>query len=132
MATVAENSLRFVPSAVQGLPTVTEMAVFPDRLELLSAGVLVDIRFLKIARWYRLGWLYRPLARLGLGVRGRPSVADRDWFHPPSERFFRFFTEPPLTVYLPDEPPDTSYGQTMFRRVQSVMAVGGFSTFDLG
>jgi hypothetical protein len=37
-----------------------------------------------------------------------------------------------LTVYMPDEPPETGYGQTMFRRVQDVLAAGGFGTFDLG
>jgi len=132
MATTAEESLRFVPSAVEGLPGVTEVAVLPDRLELLSNGRWVKVRFLDIARWHRRGWLYRPLARLGLGVRGWPSVADRDWFHPPAERFFRFFTAPPVTVYMPDEPRETSYGRTMFRRVQDVMAAGGFGTFDLG
>ncbi len=132
MATAAEDVLRFVPSAVEGLPAVTEAAVFPDRLELLSDGKRVVIRFLDIARWYRRGWLYRPLARLGFGVRGWPSVADRDWFHPPPGRFFRFFTAPPVTVYMPDEPPETGYVQTMFRRVQDVLAAGVFSTFDLG
>jgi hypothetical protein len=131
MAAVSEGGLRFVSSRVEGLPSVTEVAVFPDRLELLSADRWVVIRFLDIARWYRRGWLYRPLARLGW-VRGYPSVADRDWFHPPSGRFFRFFTEPPVTVYLPDEPAETGYGQTMFRRVQDVMGAGGFGTFDLG
>jgi hypothetical protein len=95
MVTHAQDGLRFVPSAVEGLPAVTEAAVFPDRLELLSEGKWVIIRFLDIARWYRHGWLFRPLAQLGLGVRGWPSVADRDWFHPPSGRFFRFFTTPP-------------------------------------
>lgn len=70
----AEDSVRFVPSAVKGLPSVTEAAVFPDRLELMSEGKSVVIRFLDIARWYRRGWFYRPLARLGLGVRaGHPS-----------------------------------------------------------
>jgi hypothetical protein len=132
MATAAEESLRFVPSAVEGLPSVTEAAVFPDRLELLSEGKWVVIRFLDIAQWYRRGWLYRPLARLGFGVRGSPSVADRDWFHPPTSRFFRFFTTPPITVFMPEEPPETSYGQTMFRRVQEVMGARGFGTFDLG
>lgn len=132
MATATENGLRFVPSAVEGLPAVIEAAVFPDRLELLSQGNWVVIRFLDIARWHRLGWLYRPLARLGYQVRDWPSVADRDWFHPPAGRFFRFFTTAPVTVFMPDEPPETSYGQTMFRRVQDVLAVGGFSTSDLG
>jgi hypothetical protein len=132
MATNAEAGLRFVPSAVEGLPSVTEAAVFPDRLELLSAGRLVVVRFLDVARWHGLGWLYCPLSWLGGRVLGWPMVADRDWFHPPAGRFFRFFTTPPITVYMPDEPPETSYGQTMFRRVQDVLAAGGFGTCDLG
>ena len=79
MATETKTSLRFVPSDVEGLAAVTEVAVFPDRLELLSEGKWVVIRFLDIAKWYRRGWLYRSLARLGWGVRDWPSVADRDW-----------------------------------------------------
>jgi hypothetical protein len=132
MTTAAEGSLRFVPSTVEGLEGVTEAAVFPDRLELLSGDTWVAIRFLDIAQWYRRGWLYRPLSRLGFKVRGWPSVADRDWFHPPAGRFFRFYTAPPILVFMPDEPLETSYGQTMFRRVQDVLAAGGFGTFDLG
>jgi hypothetical protein len=49
---------------------------------------------------------------------------------PLAGRFFRFFTQPSLTVYMPDEPPETSYGQTLFRRVHDVLAQGGFATFD--
>ena len=43
-------------------------------------------------------------------------VGERDWFHPPSERFFRFFTDPPVVVFMPDEQADTEYGSTIFRR----------------
>lgn len=132
MAKPAEEPLQFVPSAVEGIPSVTEAKVYPDRLELRSEGAWVVIRFLDIARWHRFGWLHRPLARLGLGVCGWPSVADRDWFHPPAGRFFRFFTTPPITIFMPDESHETSYGQTMFRRVQDVLATGGYGTFDLG
>lgn len=132
MANSTEDSLRFVPSAVDGLPAVTEAVLFPDRLGLLSEGKWVVIRFLDIARWYRHGWFYRPLARLGLGIWERPSVAERDWFHPPAGRFFRFYTEPRVTIYMPDEPPETNYGQTLFRRIQSVLAAGGFGSDDLG
>lgn len=131
MAISTESGLRFVPSSVEGLPSVTEVAVFPDRLELLSEGAWVVIRFCDIACWHRRGWLYRSLARLGW-VRGFPAVADRDWFHPPAGRYFRFFTNPAITVYLPDEPRETPYPETLFRRVQDVLATGGFSTFDLG
>jgi hypothetical protein len=97
MARAPEDSLRFVPSAVEWLPSVTGAAVFPDRLELLSDGNWVVIRFRDIA-WYSGGWLYRPLARLGFQVRGWPSVADRDWFHPPTGRFFRFYTKPEVII----------------------------------
>lgn len=132
MTTATENSLRFVPSAVEGLPAVSEVIVFPDRLELLSDGKWIVIRLLDIARWYRRGWLWYPLARLGCGIHGWPSVADRDWFHPPAGRFFRFYTEPAITVFMPDEPRDLGYGETMFRRVQDIIGRGGFSTYDLG
>lgn len=128
---VTAGGLRFVPSAVDGLPAVTEAAVFPDRIELLSAGAWVVVRFDDIAEWprlRRLRWLLKPL---GWRPRWR-MVADRDWFHPPAGRFFRFFTTPPVTVFMPDEPPETPYGQTMFRRVQDVLMEGGFGTFDLG
>ena len=127
-----EGCLRFVPSRVSGLPDVTEAVVFPDRLELLSEGRWIVIRFLDIAGWYRLGWLFRPLAWCGGPVLGWPAVADRDWFHPPAERFFRFFTTPPVTVFMPDEARETSYAHTTFRRVQDQLAKGGFGTFDLG
>ena len=66
MARAAQDGLRFVPSAVEGRSAVTEVAVFPDRLELLSEDKWVVIRILDIARWYRHGWLYPPApARLG-------------------------------------------------------------------
>ena len=94
----------------------------PDRLELFSEDKWVVIRILDIALWYRHGWLYPP-GPAWLGGARVAVGADRDWFHPPAGRFF---TRPPLSVYMPDEPPETSYGQTMFRRVQDVLAAGGF------
>ena len=50
MVTAVQDGLRFVPSAVEGLPGVAEVAVFPDRLELLSEGKWVTVRLLDIAR----------------------------------------------------------------------------------
>lgn len=128
----AEATIQFVPSGVEGLPSVTQVAVFPDRLELLSKGNWVVIHFLDIARWSRLGWFYHLLARFGWGVRGCPKVGERDWFHPPAGRFFRFYSRPPVTVFLPNESPDLGYEQTLFLRVQMVMVAGGFRTWDLG
>lgn len=129
---VTEDSLRFVPSAVEGLTNVSEVAVFPDRLELFSEGQWIVFEFRDIARWYRRGWLYRPLVWLGFPIGGLPSVADRDSFHPPAGRFFRFYTKPAVTVYMPHEPPELDYVDTLFWRVQNIIGQGGFSTFDLG
>lgn len=129
----AEQPLRFKPSAVDGLDDVTEAALFPDRLELHTGEGPVVICFRDIAKW--IGFrrhFYRCLARIGGSIIGWPSVADRDWFHPPSRRFFRFYTSPPITVFLQDEPRETRYHKTLFRRIQDTIAKGGFTTFDLG
>jgi hypothetical protein len=125
-----EQCLRFAPSRVTGLPEVTEVAVYPDRLELKAAGRPVVFRFADIAQWPRPSWLWRLLARLGWRARWLP-VADRDWFHAPPDRFFAFYTTPPIVVYMPDES-GVEYPQTCFRRVQEVIQAGGFNTADLG
>src|SRR5262245_35982408 len=122
--------LRFAPSRVEGLPDVTEVAVFPDRIELLSGGRWVVFRFWDIARWPRPAWLWRLLARAGWR-RHWPMVGDRDWFHRPPDRFFGFFTTPKVVVYMPDER-GVGYGQTCFHRLQEVVMAGGYATFDLG
>ncbi len=126
-----ELGLRFVPSRVEGLPDVTEVAVYPDRLEWLSGGRWASVSFAEIAHWPRPVRLRRWLARLGWRPRWLP-VGERDWFHPPSERFFRFFTRPPIVVYLADEPRDMDYGSTLFGRINEILREGGFHTLDLG
>jgi hypothetical protein len=125
-----EECLRFVPSRVEGLPDVKEVVVRPDCLELLSSGRWVTVRLARIARWPRPACLWRALHFLGWRPRWLP-VADRDWFHRPPDRFFAFYTQPRLVVYMPlDEP--TGHHQSHFLRAQVVMASGGFHTFDLG
>ena len=127
----AEPCLRFVPSRAEGLPGVSEVVVRPDRLDLRSGGRWVVFPFAKMARWPRPTWFWRLLYRLGWRSMWLP-VADRDWFHPPRDRFFRFYCDPPLKVYMTDEDKDIAYGETLFRRVQDVISSGGFSTNDLG
>ncbi|MBI5514285.1 MAG: hypothetical protein HY909_10980 [Deltaproteobacteria bacterium] len=124
------ESLRFVPSRVEGLAGVTEVTARPDRLELVSEGRLVTVLLASIADWPWPRRLRRLLARAGLRPRWLP-VGDRDWFHEPQDRFIRFFTTPPLTVYMPDER-GVAYEHTCFRRLQDVIARGGFTTNDLG
>lgn len=122
--------LRFAPSKVEGLPDVTEVAVFPDRLEFISAGKQVVFWFADIAQWPRPAWLSRRLFRWGWRPKWLP-VADRDWFHPPPKRFFRFYTHPPIVVCMPVcEHPQRAH--STFLGVQMVLGSGGFHTFDLG
>jgi hypothetical protein len=128
---MAEQCIRFVPSRVEGLSEVSEAAIYPDRLELLSAGRWVAFRFFDIAKWPRPTWLWRFLSRYGWRPRWLP-VADRDWFHPPRDRFFAFYTRPSVIVFMADEDPELGYGETLFRRIQDVMLAGGFHSFDLG
>jgi hypothetical protein len=126
-----EQGLRLVPSRVEGLPEVTEVVVFPDRVELCSAGEWLSFPFAQMAEWPRPAWLWRLLSRLGW-QRRFSVVGERDWFHPPADRFFRFFTSPRVVVYMPDEPAETSYADSWFRRVQVVMLRNRFNTWDLG
>ena len=130
-ARIAEPSLRFVPSRVEGMPDVSEVVVRPDRLELRSADGWVVFAFVEMARWPRPAVLWQSLSRFGCRPRRLP-VADRDWFHPPRERSFLFYADPPLKVFLADEAGDIGYGETLFRRVQDVIESGGFNTCDLG
>src|SRR5208283_2064336 len=109
---------------------VTEVVVYSDRLELLSENGWVVLRLEDIAEWPRPRWFWRLLARWGRPPRWLP-VGERDWFHPPPNRYIRFFTSPRITVYMPDEQ-GVEYQDTVFRRVQDVMLKGGFSTWDLG
>jgi hypothetical protein len=125
------GALQFVPSRVEGLTDVTEITVYPDRLELVSAGRRLTYRLEDIAAWPRPAFLWRRLARLGWRPRWLP-VGERDWFRPPSARFFRFYTRPPIVIYMPDEPLETDYGSTLFRRIEDVLQRGGFNTSDLG
>lgn len=126
------DGLRFVPSAVEGLPEVSEVALFPDRLELMSTGQRKVFRFVEFAHWHRFGSIYRAIASCGLGVYGQPCVANRDWFHPPSRRFFQFYTAPRLKIFLADEAQELPYGESLFCKIRETIALGGFDTFDLG
>jgi len=58
-------------------------------------------------------------------------VADRDWFHPPPDRFFLWYTDPPLVTCMPeDEPAD--YAASYFSRIQAVLLSGDYATGDRG
>jgi len=124
-----EQCLRFVPSAVDGLANVTEAAVYPDRLELKSAGHWVVFRFQEMGHWPIPAWLRRlhKCFRFRL-QRTLTPVGERDYCR--RDRYFRFWTRPPIVVHTPDEL-EGIYALTLFQRMHQVMRAGGFGTFDL-
>jgi len=128
---VLTTCLRFVPSRIEGVPDVSEAAVFPDRLELKSGDRRLVYPFASMARWPRPVWLWRLLAHIGVRPRSLP-VADRDWFHAPPDRFFAFYTSPRLVVFMPTDELADGYAETYFARIQQIIREGGFDTFDLG
>jgi len=122
--------LRFTPSRAEGLPDVREVAVYPDRIEVDTAGRRVTFAFVDIARPQE-----SPVCSLLKRIMGKRPwprlVADRDWFHSPRDRFFVWYTDPPLKTYMPeDEAQD--YDRSYFSRIRLVVLSGGFSTYDLG
>jgi hypothetical protein len=123
-----DEGLRFVPSRVDGLPNVTEAVIRRDRLELLADARWAAYRFAEMSESAWRGQRWRRLLQLVGWRGGAHHVGERNFCHAP--RFFRFFTKPRITVYLPDEP-RKGYAETLFFRVSSTIQAGGFATYDL-
>jgi hypothetical protein len=124
--------ISFVPSRAEGWPDVSEVIFYPDHLEVCTEGRWIKVRFEEIER-RREGRLRSALGRLFGGKREPAMIGEKDWFHdPPSERWMRFFTTPPLTISMPLDEVAGPYGETYFRRIQDVLAAGGYWLFDLG
>ena len=126
-----DDQLQFVPSRVEGVADVSTVTVSSDRIEIASANGVVTHRFADIARWPSPALLWKLLYRLGVKPRWLP-VADRDSFHEPADRFFAFYTKPPLKVCMPRDESKEDYGSSYFDRIQNVLRHGGFHTSDLG
>ena len=121
-------SVSFRPSRVEGIEGVTEVQVSRAHLDLLVAGVWLRLPF-RAFRSPREGRVVGAFRRL-LGRTPR-LVGERDWFHPAGEKFFRWYTSPPITTFLPASG-DQDWSKSLFLRVQEVLWAGNCGTFDLG
>lgn len=115
---------RFRPKQVEGVRDVVEVAIFPDRLELLiqSAPTLTIVEFVEMAARPFSGFFWRWAFRHGL--RRRPFIAEA-YLASPSERCIKWYSRPSITVYLPEEDAGLR-GQTRLARVQEIIQAGGF------
>ncbi|MEM6506335.1 MAG: hypothetical protein AAF711_12915 [Planctomycetota bacterium] len=125
------DSVTFTPSRVEGMSGVESVTVYPDRLTIQSHQGESSILFSEIALRPSPGFLSRLVTRLRLKPRWLP-VADRDWFHSPPDMFFRFYTKPALTIYMPVDEVKEPYSSSHFVQIQEIMLQGGFHSIDLG
>jgi hypothetical protein len=122
--------VRFCPSRAEGLPDVRGVVVHPDRLEVNTAGSWLTFPFSRIGRRQE-SRVVSLVKRLAGRAPWPVMVADRDWFHAPRDRFFLWYTDPPLRTCMPeDEPADRA--SSYFLRIQTVLTKGGYATYDLG
>lgn len=108
--------LRFHPSRCEGAPgPVEEVRVDAQGVELIGPGGPWRFAFqdMRERRW----------------LRRSSVVGERDWFHSPTNRFVRFYTAPPITIYMPAS--DTRAGET-YRALLAALRGLGFTTHDLG
>lgn len=114
-----QANVEFRPSRVEGADGVVLVTVSPRDLRLFTADTVRVVQFADIARQSR------PAGR-------SLCIADRDWFHAPPDRFFRFYTTSPLTVFMPlDDAQD--WESSCFARIEGIIHSDGlFTTADLG
>jgi len=120
----AAESIRFVPSRVVGLPAVTEVAVWPDRLQLLSAGRWLSYRFADMQKPLWPAPFWATVSRLGW--RRPRFIAEGHWFGDPRQRHIAFYLEPRLCVYMPSHDWQADYSKSIFARIQTLIRLGGF------
>ncbi|MCL4853945.1 MAG: hypothetical protein KJZ78_21505 [Bryobacteraceae bacterium] len=126
----SEEMVRFAPSRADGLADVREVVVRPDRLEVNAGGVWMTFLFSAIGRRQEPAIVSFLKALVGKDPAPR-IVGERDWCRPPKERFFRWYTDPTLTVFMPDDE-GQAYDSSYFPRIHRVLWAGKrYGTFDL-
>jgi hypothetical protein len=108
---------------------VSEVAIFPDRLEVYAGGswqvLKLDVATLRWL-WAPINWICRLLD--GRTGRALTMVGEREFCT--EKRYFLFFTRPRLKVYTPTEH-ELPYTETYSFRISQILLRGGYSTYDL-
>jgi hypothetical protein len=120
--------MRVVPTRTEGLPEVTEVIFYHDRMTVCSAGQWIAIPFAPLARWPRPVRIRKALAYFGVQPLWR-TIADRSWVDTETESLFEFYSNPPFKLWLPY---DADYVSSPYFQLQQFLRQGGYDTFDMG
>ena len=121
--------LSFAPSRVDGLDDVSLVTIHSDRIVFDLNETQCVFMFRDFGR--SVGSVFDRIKDFLCFRHPWRIVGERDWFHAPPDRFFRFYTDPQITVYMPDDDV-REYGSSVFCRVQQIWRSGRVDTFDLG
>lgn len=125
----AASLLTVIPSKVEGIDRVHKIIVHPDQLEIYRSESTLRINFAQIAR--PQGSVFYRFMQRAIGKTLPSLVADRNFFARPNERWFAFYTEPELRIFMPDDE-SKEYPASYFFRIQQVIRSGGYETYDCG
>lgn len=127
---VNNKYIRFTPSRVLGVDNVNEVAIRPDKLELFFKNHdWTYIPFETIAHYPKPARFWKTVRHMGWRPKWLP-VGEMNWFHAPRNRFFTFFTQPQITIFMPDDAIDNDV--TYFPTIQYILFVGGYAVWDMG
>jgi hypothetical protein len=118
-----EPSVRFVPSRVEGASGVSEVAIFPNRLEVRGERGWVTVPFADVATGGEKRGLFNPNPHRGRVAR---NYFSRERY---ADSHIRFLTDPPITIYMPAEGP-THFPDSVFWRIQQTILSGGYQLTD--
>ena len=126
----SKQIVSFAPSRVDGLENVKKVIVYRYKIKLETPEKTFVYRFGRIATWPDPAWLNQIRALLGTPPKWLP-VADRDSFHAPPDRFFRFYTKPPIKIFMPINDKN-NLEESTYWKVREILWQGGYNSSDLG
>ena len=121
--------LTVIPSKVEGIDHIHKIIVHPDQLEIYRSEGTLRINFAQIAR--PQGSVFYRFMQRAIGKTLPSLVADRNFFARPNERWFAFYTEPELRIFMPNDE-SIEYPSSYFFRIQQAIRSGGYDTYDCG
>jgi hypothetical protein len=120
--------INFVPSKVEGLCSVESVSIYPDKVEIVTQTEVINYNFQSLVQRYCSEWFWR--FKHKIGFRSNPYIGEKYFECPPQNRFFLFYTEPQIKVFMPADEPENwikaSYGKSQF-----MMHRGGYALMDM-